>query len=121
MLVAALANVAYTSLFTAAVPWAVLGPFVYCLGMSFSAPAMSMRMLEMFPKTRGLVSSLMSFVFMAIFTVVSGLVCPLVFDSALHMAVTILAGLGLSIVFWRLGAPGPGGDKPEDLYDATGL
>ena len=63
----------------------------------------------------------MSFVFMAVFTVVSGLVCPLVFDSALHMAVTILAGLGLSIVFWRLGAPGPGGDQPEDLYDATGL
>jgi len=61
--------------------------------------------LEMFPRTRGLVSSLMSFVFTALFTVISGLVCPLIFDSALHLAEAILAGVVLSVIFWRLGAP----------------
>jgi DHA1 family bicyclomycin/chloramphenicol resistance-like MFS transporter len=83
--------------------------------MSFAMPAMAMRMLEMFPKTRGLASSLMSFVFMTVFTLVSGLICPLIFDSALHLSLAVLAGLFLSMLFWRLGAPRSGGDKPEDI------
>jgi DHA1 family bicyclomycin/chloramphenicol resistance-like MFS transporter len=115
MLTGAVANVAYNSLFAAAIPWAVLPIFFYCVGMSFGAPAMSMRMLEMFPRTRGLVSSLMSFVFMTIFTVISGVICPLIFDSALHLAEAVLVGVVLSAIFWRLGAPKIGGDKPEEL------
>jgi DHA1 family bicyclomycin/chloramphenicol resistance-like MFS transporter len=114
MLTAALANVAYNWFFTAAIPWAVLPAFFYCVGMSFAMAAMSMRMLEMFPRTRGLVSSLMSFVFMMIFTIVSGVICPLIFDSALHMAEAILVGVVLSVIFWRLGAPASGGEKPEE-------
>jgi DHA1 family bicyclomycin/chloramphenicol resistance-like MFS transporter len=105
MAVAAVANIAYNWFCVAAIPWAVLPPFFYCLGMSFSTSAMMVLMLEMFPKTRGLASSLMSFAFMTLFAIVSGLICPLIFDSPLHLALAIFAGLVLSMIFWWLGAP----------------
>jgi MFS transporter, DHA1 family, multidrug resistance protein len=59
----------------------------------------------MFPKSRGLASSLMSFVFMTLFALISGLICPLIFASALHLAEAILVGLLLSALFWWLGTP----------------
>jgi DHA1 family bicyclomycin/chloramphenicol resistance-like MFS transporter len=112
MLLSATGNIGYNLVFAARVPWAVVAPFFYCLGMSLAAPAMSMRILDMFPQTRGLASSLMSFFFMTIFAVISGLLCPLVFDSALHLAETIFAGLLLSLLFWWLGGLGSGVDVP---------
>jgi DHA1 family bicyclomycin/chloramphenicol resistance-like MFS transporter len=114
MFVSALANLGYNFFFTTTIPWAVLPPFFYCIGMAFSAPAMAVLMLEMFPKTRGLASSLMSFVFMLLFAIVSGLICPLIFDSGLHLAEAIFAGFGLSVIFWTLGAPRGMGDRPID-------
>lgn len=122
MLAGGVANVAYNAFFTPAVPWAVVPPFVYCIGMAFAAPAMSMRMLDMFPKTRGLVSSLMSFAFMAIFTLVSGLLCPLIYDSALELALAIMAGFVLSLVCWWLGSPrGPAPVKHLDISEEVPL
>jgi DHA1 family bicyclomycin/chloramphenicol resistance-like MFS transporter len=112
MFLSALANLGYNLFFMAQIPWAVVPPFFYCIGMAFCAPAMAILMLEMFPKTRGLASSLMSFVFMLLFALVSGLLCPLIFDSALHLAETIFAGFVLSVIFWTLGAPRGLGDRP---------
>ncbi len=112
MLVSAVGNVAYNLVFAASVPWALVAPFFYCLGMSLAAPAMSMRILGMFPQTRGLASSLMSFFFMTIFALISGLLCPLVFDSALHLAESVLAGMSLSLLFWWLGSVGHDGKVP---------
>ncbi len=124
MLAGALANVAYNFFFTAAIPWAVVPLFVYCIGMAFGAPAMSMQILEMFPQSRGLASSLMAFTFMAIFTLVSGVVCPLIFNSALYMALATMAGLALSALCWWLGAPRGSDDtrvKHLDVSDEVPL
>ena len=112
MLISAVANVVYNLMFAARVPWALVAPFFYCLGMSLAAPAMNMRILGMFPQTRGLASSLMSFAFMTIFALISGLLCPLVFDSALHLAEAILAGMLLSLLFWWLGSLGHDSEAP---------
>jgi len=118
MLVSAVGNVVYSALFTAAVPWVMIAPFFYCVGMSTAGPAMNMTMMNLFPRTRGLAASLTAFVFMALFAVVSGVVCPLVFDSALHLALAILAGLVLSLVFWWLGAPKHTSDAGPELMEA---
>jgi DHA1 family bicyclomycin/chloramphenicol resistance-like MFS transporter len=112
MLVSAAVNVGYNLMFVASVPWAIVAPFFYCLGMSLAVPSMNMRILGMFPQTRGLASSLMSFFFMTIFALITGLLCPLVFDSALHLAETILAGMLLSLLFWWLGSLGREGEVP---------
>jgi DHA1 family bicyclomycin/chloramphenicol resistance-like MFS transporter len=110
MFISAVANVVYNAVFAASLPWAVIAPFFYCLGMALAGPAMMMLILNMFPKTRGLASSLMSFVFMTMFAISSGLICPYIFDSALHLAEGILVGCLLSGVCWRLGAPRTNGN-----------
>jgi DHA1 family bicyclomycin/chloramphenicol resistance-like MFS transporter len=110
MFVSAIANVAYNATFAAALPWVVVAPFFYCMGMALAGPAMMMRILNMFPKTRGLASSLMSFIFMTVFAISSGVICPYIFDSALHLAEGILVGFVFSAICWWLGAPRHEGD-----------
>jgi DHA1 family bicyclomycin/chloramphenicol resistance-like MFS transporter len=100
---AALANLGYTLLFVAALPWAVLPLFCYGIGMSLAMPAMSVMTLEMFPRERGLAASLQGFLFMSVFALGSGVVCPLLFDSAAHLASGAMAGLILSLLFWWWG------------------
>jgi DHA1 family bicyclomycin/chloramphenicol resistance-like MFS transporter len=100
---AALANLAYAWLFRAAIPWAVMPLFFYGIGMSLAMPAMTVMTLSMFPKVRGLASSLQSFTFMIVFAIGSGVICPLLFDSAFHLAAGVVAGLALSFLFWWLG------------------
>ena len=66
---ASLINLAYAWFFTAAIPWAVMPLALYGIGMSLAMPAMTVRMLEMFPRVRGLASSLQTFMFMIVFAI----------------------------------------------------
>jgi DHA1 family bicyclomycin/chloramphenicol resistance-like MFS transporter len=95
-------NVGYNTLFTAAVPWAVLPLFVYTFGLSVAMPAIQITALGLFPDNRGLASSMIGFIQMMSFALVSGLVAPLLFHSALHLALGVAAGLALSFAAWRL-------------------
>ncbi|MES2130250.1 MAG: multidrug effflux MFS transporter, partial [Pseudomonadota bacterium] len=101
MLAAGLANVGYTYVFVAEVPWAVLPLMFYTFGLSIAMPALQVTALALFPDNRGLASSMLSFIQMMTFALVSGLVAPLLFDSAYKLACGVLAGLMLSFVFWR--------------------
>jgi DHA1 family bicyclomycin/chloramphenicol resistance-like MFS transporter len=103
MILASILNVAYTGLFTAALPWAVIPLFFYGLGMSIASTPMNVMSLEMFPVVRGLTSSLVQFSFLIIFTIGSGIICPLVFNSAFYLALASFGGLACSIFFWWLG------------------
>lgn len=103
MLLGAAWNVTYNVLSVAAVPWAVVPLFVYCFGMSLASSAQSIVIFGMFSTNRGLVSSFTSFIFTATFSLVTGLVCPLLFGSALHLAEGVLVGAVLSLVMWQLG------------------
>ncbi len=106
-----IADLLYTALCPIEVPWAVIPVSVYGLGMAYAMPAMSILTLEMFPKTKGLASSLISFIFTATFAVGSGVITPLLFGSAFHLAAGIAAGLLLSATFWRLGSPASEGAR----------
>ncbi|RJG06926.1 Bcr/CflA family efflux MFS transporter [Noviherbaspirillum cavernae] len=105
MAIAAVLNVAYNYFFAAAVPWAVLPLALYAFGVALATPAMTILALDIFPENRGLASSLQSFVQMLVFAVVSGVVAPMLFESAFKLACGVLTVLMLSVVFWHLGKP----------------
>src|SRR5471030_1762341 len=102
MAVGALINVAYNYYFSAEVPWAVLPLFVYSFAIALAMPPMSLLALNHFPNNNGLASSMQSFIQMLLFALVSGLVAPLLFDSALKLAYGVLGGLVASLVAWLL-------------------
>ena len=66
-------GLAYTALFTAAVPWAVLPFGLYTFGLALASPGMTVMTLNEFPALRGLGSALQGFVQMIVFSLVSGL------------------------------------------------
>ena len=103
---AVLASLFYTGFFTCRVPWAVIPHFFYGLGVSLVAPAMTVLTLEMFPKVKGLASSLQSFIFLVIFALISGFFSPFLFACAFRLASGAAIGLSLSWFLWRLGSRG---------------
>jgi DHA1 family bicyclomycin/chloramphenicol resistance-like MFS transporter len=100
MMVAALANIVYNLFFAAAVPWAVLPLFLYSFALSIAMPPMTLIALNHFPDNSGLASSMQSFIQMLLFALVSGVVAPLLFDSALKLACGVMGGLLLSALCW---------------------
>ncbi|MES2148879.1 MAG: multidrug effflux MFS transporter [Pseudomonadota bacterium] len=98
----ALLSVGYNSAFVAAVPCAVLPLAVYTFGLALAMPAIQVGALALFPDNRGLASSMLSFIQMMVFALVSGLVAPLLFGSALKLACGVLGGLVASFLCWRL-------------------
>jgi len=106
MALAALVNVAYTWWFTASVPWAVLPLFFYSLALALAMPPLSLIALNHFPHHSGLAASMQSFIQMTLFALVSGLVAPLLFDSAFKLACGVLGCLAVSLLAWVLAQAG---------------
>ena len=102
MVSACVLNVGYTAAFVPAIPWAVLPLMVYTFGLAVAMPAIQISALSLFPDNRGLASSMLAFIQMMAFALVSGLVAPLLFDSAFKLACGVTAGLLLSFACWRL-------------------
>ncbi|MRW90625.1 Bcr/CflA family efflux MFS transporter [Duganella sp. FT80W] len=102
MITAGIINVAYNSVFVAAVPWAVMPLFIYSFGLALAMTPATLIALEYFPNNSGLASSMQSFIQMLLFALVSGLVAPLLFDSALNLAWGVLASLLVSLAAWVL-------------------
>jgi DHA1 family bicyclomycin/chloramphenicol resistance-like MFS transporter len=96
----AVLNVLYNTFFVAMVPWAVMPIFVYALGMSMALPGMTVITLSTFPTMRGMASSLQSSMQMLIFAVISGSVAPLLFDSALLLALGMSCSAALCMGLW---------------------
>ena len=107
MAVAALVDLVVAIYFVPRVPWAVMPKFFYGLGVSLATPAMVVRLLDTFPKVRGLSSALQTAAFMLVFSVGSGVICPLLFGSAARLAWGALGGLGLGAACWWLAGPTP--------------
>jgi DHA1 family bicyclomycin/chloramphenicol resistance-like MFS transporter len=98
--VAGVVNVACNAAFVAALPWAVLPILVYTLGLGLAMPVMNMMTLDLLPGRAGLGASLLNFVRTLIFSLVSGVVAPLLFHSALRIAEGVLLTLALSYLCW---------------------
>lgn len=104
---AAVANLAYNTFYPAALPWAVLPIMVYALGLGLSMPLMSLATLDQFPAMRGLAASLITFVQMLVFSLISGVVAPLTFGSPARLAAVVVACFAVSITCWRIADRGP--------------
>jgi DHA1 family bicyclomycin/chloramphenicol resistance-like MFS transporter len=102
MAVACVLNVGYNLLFVAAIPWAVLPLALFTFGLAVAMPAIQVGALALFPDNRGLASSMLSFIQMMTFALVTGLVAPLLFNSALKLAIGVAIGLVLSFGAWQL-------------------
>ncbi len=103
MALSSLVSLLYSMFCVVAFPWAILPLGISAFGMALASPAMTIETLELFPKVRGLASSLQGFYFMIIFALGSGLICPLVFGSAFKMALAACIGLALSLCCWLIG------------------
>ncbi|QYF92914.1 multidrug effflux MFS transporter [Massilia sp. PAMC28688] len=109
-------NVAYNYIFAAEVPWVVLPLAIYTFGLAVALPPIQVAALMLFPDNRGLAASMLSFIQMMLFALVSGLVAPLLFDSAFKLACGVLASVVAGFACWRLslllaspaGVPVPG-------------
>jgi DHA1 family bicyclomycin/chloramphenicol resistance-like MFS transporter len=89
--VSAAANLGYNSVFAAALPWAVLPIMGYAFGLGLVMPVLTIAALDLYPAMRGLAASLITFVQMLVFALMSGVVAPLAYGSAAGLAAVVVA------------------------------
>jgi DHA1 family bicyclomycin/chloramphenicol resistance-like MFS transporter len=65
-------------------------------------PAIQVAALGLFPHNRGLAASMLAFIQMMSFALVSGLVAPMLFGSAFRLACGVSVGLAASFVALQL-------------------
>lgn len=73
---------------------------------------MTILTLDLYPSRRGLAASLQSAFLMGAFSICSGLVVPLLFGSALKLAVGVLTGYLASLALWVYGQRSPRRQHP---------
>lgn len=95
------ANAAYLASVPApALPWAVVFPSIFTSGLAMVMPALTLRILARAPTLSGTAASLLGFVQMMGFSVISGWCVPLVYGQPLRMALAMLACVALSAAGW---------------------
>lgn len=102
MLVSALVNLAMNHWLPPALPWAVLPLALYVFGMALNMPVLSLRVLDLFPERRGLVSSCQGTMQTGVNTVTAAVLAPLFWDSTLTMALAMLVFLMLGLAAFAL-------------------
>lgn len=95
-------NVGYNLLYQASIPWAMGPLMLYAIGLSVVSPALTVMILDIFPDNRGLAASLQGFTQEIVFAVISGVVAPLIFDSAVKLAWCVVAGFVLSFILLHI-------------------
>jgi DHA1 family bicyclomycin/chloramphenicol resistance-like MFS transporter len=97
---AALVNVGYCAWYPPAVPWSILPPMIYCCGMSLAMPSVTLTLLDMFPRNRGLVSSLQAFCQTMVGVLIAGALAPLLAESPVWLALGMLGFVVLGFACW---------------------
>lgn len=100
MFAAAAFNLAYSAAAEPALPWSVLPVMVYTTGMALAMPSITLIALELFPRNRGMTSSLQGFFHSLLSGVSAGLISPLVSHSDLTLALGMTGLLTLGALAW---------------------
>lgn len=95
-------NIAYSLVFSPALPWTVLPVMVYTVGMALAMPSVTLIALELFPKLRGMTSSLQGFAHSLFAGLTAGLVSPLLSHSALMLACGMGGMALMGVLAWLL-------------------
>lgn len=93
-------NVACNAFFTASLPWAVLPIALYTFGWSLVSPLVVLQAIGIFPQMRGLASALQGFVQMTLFAAITAVLVPLLFHSALWLALGHAALVVGGMLLW---------------------
>ena len=91
MFTGAVLNLLVALLVPPSIPWHVLPMTVFTLGSSLMAPSVTLLLLDLFPRMRGLASSLHGFVQFAFSGVVAGTIAPFLAPSLAALALGMLA------------------------------
>jgi DHA1 family bicyclomycin/chloramphenicol resistance-like MFS transporter len=102
MLGIGLLNLLANLLFTADVAWSLFPVCIFAFGWALMVPVVTLLVLDLHPQRRGMASSLQMFIGSSANGLVAGLLSPLVMHSALALAATSLALLGLGLCAWLL-------------------
>lgn len=98
-----LINLTYTGLATDLNVYAAVIPHgLFVFGLSLGIPTMTLRILERVPELSGTAASVLGFVQMIFFSIVSGWLAPLVYGSAFRLAVALSIGVVVSGLGWAL-------------------
>ena len=100
MLAAAVANVLLNLWLQPHAAWAMVPIAVFAFGWSLMVPVVTLMSLDQAPDRRGMASSVQSCVGSLANAAVAGVLAPLVMHSALGLAVTSLAMLGVGAMAW---------------------
>ncbi|MDO4936503.1 MAG: multidrug effflux MFS transporter [Sutterellaceae bacterium] len=88
--------------FMHAMPFAVMPLFVYTIGIGIVRPGMSLMLMDFFPKSRGMASSVQNFMQTVFFALCSAVVVPFLYGSGnLYWAALIVFGLS-TIGLWTI-------------------
>ena len=91
MATAALANVTFHAFCAPALPWSVLPLALYGIGTSLSMPCLTLMALDLFPERRGLAASCQAFSQSGGNALVTAVLAPLIWGSALSLSLGMLA------------------------------
>ncbi|HXS74400.1 MAG TPA: multidrug effflux MFS transporter [Rhodanobacteraceae bacterium] len=102
MMFAALANLALAVLLPQPqVPWSVMPMFVQGLGVGLAFPTLTLLLLDRFPAQRGSASSMQTFISLLFNAVLAGVIAPVLYRSALTLAIGSAALVLVGYVSWR--------------------
>ena len=103
MITASVVNLVYHALEPAMVPWSVMPVFFYTMGMSLTAPGVTLMVLDLFPTHRGVAASCQSFVQTMLGAVAAGVIAPILSVSALWLAIGQTICVFIALGCWRIG------------------
>ncbi|MDH3286979.1 MAG: multidrug effflux MFS transporter [Betaproteobacteria bacterium] len=104
---AALYNVLYCVWFPPLLPWSIIHQAVYAVGLTITMPAITLLLLDLFPRNRGMASSLQGFVHSLFSAVNAGVISPLLSGTAAMLAGGTLGLLAAGFGFWWIYASLP--------------
>ncbi|MDQ2779050.1 MAG: multidrug effflux MFS transporter [Pseudomonadota bacterium] len=100
MLAVSVLNVVLNLLFPAEFWWAMLPVGIFAFGWALMVPVVTLLVLDLVPERRGMASSVQACVGSLANALVAGALAPLVMHSALGLALTSMALMGVGVVAW---------------------
>lgn len=78
--------------------------FLYAIGVQIVQPVVTLRVLDLFPDTRGAASSMQTFLQVMMMTVVMGVIVPVLQQELLWLALWAVGSSVVSFLLWRSGS-----------------
>ena len=100
MLVTAVLNLAANTLFAPHVAWSMIPIALFAFGWALMVPVVTLLVLDLHPKRRGMASSMQAFIGSSANGIVAGVIAPLVMHSTLALAAASLGMLMVGLIAW---------------------